>query len=169
MVIELPNEDAELDFVRGVYPTGYRNIRPDEDISGYAPRHILYRSLKPTDNLNSIHPTHLREEGEEVQVASRVPSGYSGLEPRDRVVMMLGGSGDNLCFALARMGEQIGSTVSRIPPFVYQREAQDEFGNRDKEKDAENLANLWLRSPSLFYDIRPRDLNAFIRSNQTVN
>lgn len=79
----------------------------------------------------------------------------SGWQEGDQVGMMLGGSGDNFAFALARRGRDIGASVFRIPPFVL----ISQFGkDRDKNDDAERIASLFVQEPELFYQVLERDL-----------
>jgi len=80
----------------------------------------------------------------------------NGLQEGDRVGMMLGGSGDNFAFALARHGQDIGASIFRVPAFVV----VNLFGkDRDKNDDAERIANLLAQRPDLFYQVLERDLD----------
>ncbi|MFA6405615.1 MAG: transposase [Candidatus Paceibacterota bacterium] len=77
-----------------------------------------------------------------------------GLQSDDKIAMILGGSGDNLAFALARRGQEIGATVHRIPPAVF-KTVREKAG----DKDAEFLAMELEKSPATFYQVGPRDLS----------
>lgn len=74
------------------------------------------------------------------------------LRANDTVAMALGGSGDNLAFALSHQAEKIGACVVRIPPFLLK-----EKRTRDKDEDAMTLADLVRLNPELFYLVTPRD------------
>ncbi len=77
------------------------------------------------------------------------------LQANDQVVMILGGSGDNFAFAAARHGQDVGAEVFRISPFKFQEEAGED---RNKDKDAVSLVQLFSQKPDLFYRVEPRDL-----------
>jgi len=81
---------------------------------------------------------------------------FEGLQPGDKVAMMLGGSGDNLAFALARRGQEFGSTVNRIPPSDFKRKTGRE---KASDEDAGLLATTLSHSPASFYEVGPRDLS----------
>ncbi len=84
-----------------------------------------------------------------------------GLQPGDKVAMALGGSGDNLAFALARRGQEIGASVHRIPPFVFKKQNEREGLSNSvaRECQAELLATHLSEKPADFYQVGPRDLN----------
>lgn len=77
-----------------------------------------------------------------------------GLQSGDKIAMILGGSGDNLAFALARRSQEIGASVHRIPPFAFKAVRE-----KATAEDAILLANLLSESPSSFYEVGPRDLS----------
>lgn len=132
---DLDDETAELDFVLGRLPVTYREAKEGEDLSSFIARHVKRKEL----------------EGGKERVS--VPSAYEGLRAGDTVAMVLGGSGDNLAFALSRRAEEVGAKVLRLPPYVLnERRAED-----DKDRDAELLAGMAEREPNLFYEVRPRD------------
>ena len=134
-VLELEDENAELDFVLGRLPVAYREVDPGEDISSVIERHVKRKKL----------------DGGLERVS--VPEEYEGLKSGDVVAMVLGGSGDNLAFALSRKAEENGAKVLRIPPFELKARRTGE----DKDEDAELLATLAMKSPGLFYEATPKD------------
>ncbi|MBX4181273.1 transposase [Candidatus Parcubacteria bacterium] len=132
--LELEDEQAELDFVFGKFPVGWREPIEGEDLSTLLPHH-----------------TKKRKKGMEEVV--QIPAQYEGLCANDSVVMILGGSGDRLAFALSRQGEKVGAKIFRIPGFKlasHRREA-------DKKKDHVELARIFVEKPELYYEVSPAD------------
>ncbi len=136
---ELPDEDAELDFVKGRLPITWRAYVPDEDLSGFNPDHLIKDADKKI---------------------TEVPSQYIGFEPGDLIAMALGGSGDYLAFALARRGTDIGARVIRIPPFKLKEER--EARKCEIADDAETLTVVAAEKPELFYAVLSRDMDLII-------
>lgn len=139
-IFELEDDESELDFVIGKFPTSWRNAHEGEDLSSFLRRHV--RRIKKKNESEVI----------------RVPASYDGLKAGDTVAMSLGGSGDLFAFALSRRGEKIGAEVWRVPPFILKERRRD----ASKDDDHMLLANLIETSPALFYrvNIRARDLIA---------
>ncbi|MBU6431025.1 MAG: transposase [Patescibacteria group bacterium] len=81
-----------------------------------------------------------------------MPSSYDGLRAGDTVVSMLGGSGRKMIFALSRKAERIGAKVLCVSSGLLNK-----FREGDKEKDAENLAKLFVKQPSLFHEVTIKD------------
>ncbi|MDE1875067.1 MAG: transposase, partial [Patescibacteria group bacterium] len=130
---DLEDEQAELDFVLGVYPTGYRKAVQGEDVSKFRDHHIVRG-----------------EDGNPVEV----PAGYEGLRSGDTVALSLGGLGDRLAFALSRQGEKLQNVwVARITPFLLKRER----GSDDMTGDAGLLAALIHLRRELFTPVYVRD------------
>lgn len=142
--LTLETDTDELDFVLGRFPTGYRAVNPDENLSLFPKHHI---KTKEVDG---------------VEVPQRVPTGYTGLRSGDTVAMLLGGSGDRLAYALARQGNFIGAQVLRLPTFVFKRHRPDE----DKERDHDRLAELAQAQPGLFRPTTPKDMELIIISER---
>ena len=128
----LPDDDSELDFLLGVFPTSYRNLGDGEGVEGFLPRHVKQ---------------------EKKSGRTRVPASYEGFTSGDTVAMLLGGSGDRFAYALSRRGEEIGAEVFRIPAFHL----KGFRGDSDTEKNHLELVNCYLAKPSLFYRVGPRD------------
>lgn len=130
--IDLPDDTAELDFVRGEYPVEFRTLEPGEDIGQYRPHHVKPgRGDKP----------------------DKVPAKMVGLQAGDMVAMMLGGSGDRFAAALSRRGDDIGAQVFRIPPAIFKFQR----GEQDKDQDAQIMAILLMGQPQLFHYTGPRE------------
>lgn len=139
--VELEDEQDELDFVLGVYPVRMRAVVKGEDLSGFREHHIA------------------REK--ETKVPVKVPSAYEGLKQGDVIVLSLGGSGDNLSFALSRHGEKIGALVLRCPPSILAKSRNEHTTVDEKESDdSKLLVELLKKSPEVFYPVfvRERDL-----------
>jgi len=153
-VLELEDDTAELDFVMGRYPTKWREIAPDEDISKFPPHHIKWRKPNEGEEVNPRSPLVRKLSGKgKFEVAHKVPSAYDGLKQGDVVVMILGGSGDRLAYAISRKGQEIGAKEFRLPGFILEKSRN----GRDKDEDALTLAELWRDHPDLFYPVEPRD------------
>lgn len=131
--ISLETEQDELDFLLGRWPKSWRLVAEGEDISSL-PKH---------------HQVQKKEDG-----PVRVPDTYDGLLPGDVVLSILGGSGDRLCSAMSRRGEEIGARVLRIPAHnLKQRRSEDQ----DKEDDAETLLRVFKAEPDAFSLMVPAD------------
>lgn len=151
IVRELPDDQAEMDFVHGRFPVAFRPVESDEDLSGFSNQHVQWRKLKKEEK--PPEGSKFRIVGKETQVAVRVPCQYDGLRAGDKVGLILGGSGDRLAAALSRRGEDIGATVWRIPPFCL----KERRGDIKKDDDAALLARLIQSQPRLFYQVEVRD------------
>ena len=47
---DLASEQAELDFVHGIFPVEYRKVTEDEDISMYRPHQLRLRAVKKDED-----------------------------------------------------------------------------------------------------------------------
>jgi len=128
---KLEDETAELDWVLGKYPTKYRKPEDGEDLSQFA-EHQIKRKKD--------------------QTVTKVPAEFDGLQPGDTVVMVLGGSGDYLAYAISVQADKIGAKICRVPPFTLKQ-----FRGEDKTDDAQHLVNLYMSSPEVFQEVSPRD------------
>lgn len=133
--LNLEDEQEELDFVLGRLPVEWRAVEQGEDLSKF-PEHHIERDSKTKE-------------------PKKVPSVYEGLRKGDIIGMALGGTGDNFAFALAKVGENIGAQVFRIPPFTLKKER----GHDKTEGDAKLLAELVAAKRSLFYKVYLRDMD----------
>ncbi len=151
---ELSTETDELDFLLNRFPTAFREVRPDEDVSEMLPWHLKCKPLKKGQEVPAdIHPSHVREKDGGREIVVKVPSAYEGLRIDDAVAMTLGGSGDRFAAALSRRGEDIGAKVFRIPPFTLK-------ANRSTDKKDDDhllLADLSQRRPDFFYEMNAKD------------
>jgi len=156
--LDLGDEQAELDFVQGVFPVEYRDLEPGEKLDAFKPHHIKYRKPAEGENPDEIPVERLLKDGKTFKVADKVPSAYDGLQSGDLVSMILGGSGDYLAFALSRRGHDIGAKVLRVPPFVL----KDHRGDRAKDEDALILVELVRDEPHHFFEVADRDQNLIL-------
>lgn len=138
--LELEDDTEELDFMLGMLPTGWRDALDGEDLSGFLRRHVVEK--KETGKKEKDGPKKFR-----------VPTGYQGMQAGDVIAMILGGSGDRLAYSMSRRGDEIGSTVLRIPP----TDLKDRRGARSKDEDHLILAELAETSPEIFYPVTLRD------------
>ncbi|MBI4437563.1 hypothetical protein HY631_01290 [Candidatus Uhrbacteria bacterium] len=145
---ELEDDNAELDWVRGRFPIAWRDIAPEDSLADFNPRHVKWRTVKKTEDVEKLNQVHLREQDGKTQVATKVPITFDGLQRGDVVGMSLGGSGDRLAFALSKQGERVSAKVLRLPPFELKRERHGE-----KDEDAKLLAQLARDKPSLFHEV----------------
>lgn len=176
--IDLVDEDAEMDFLTGRYPTKFRDVETGENFSGVAPHHIHYRDVRIDDDVSfwtpelvkyrklkkkesegDFPPANIRVIGKVIEVAAeipgQIPAAYEGLQTGDVVAMMLGGSAYYLAYALTARGESIGAKVLRISP--SKAAELREGSSKDKDKDASFLAALARSKPELFHLTLPAD------------
>ncbi|MBI2355643.1 MAG: transposase [Candidatus Doudnabacteria bacterium] len=150
---DLVDENDELDFVLGRFPVRYRKVAEDEDLSGFIQRQVRWRKLDKRENREQYPANLVRQDGKTWHLATHVPIAFDGFQPGDTAAMVLGGSGDNLAYALSRRGEAIGAKVLRIPPFHLKAQR----GDADRKDDALLLTRLAAEKPELFYETGPRD------------
>lgn len=136
-VLTLDDDDAEKDFLLGVFPTSFRAVEPGENVDRFPVHHLKFR----------------RDEVSGEQVVSRVPDSYDGLRAGDSVAMLLGGSGDRFAAALMRRGEEVGAKVYRLPPFVM----KERRGDAPKDDDYRTFVALFLVNPAAFREMSRRD------------
>lgn len=129
--LELEDEQAELDFVFGKFPVAWRKAEAGEDLSVFPKHHVVERKKRDSD-----------------EKEIRVPTEYDGFKAGDSVVMILGGSGDRLAYALSRRGDEIEAKVFRIPGFQLAARR----GEAKKEEDHITLIKVFQTSPELFYE-----------------
>ena len=151
---ELSDETAEMDFVKGTFPVSMRVPAGGEDITKFSPHHCDWRKLKKDEKPEDFPKAMTRKNEDKVwEVLTKVPATFDGLQAGDTVVMVLGGSGDYLAFAMSRRGENIDADVKRVPPSKLK-----EFRGEDKkDDDSANLIRLYQQSPELYQDVTPRD------------
>lgn len=156
---DLPDETAEMDFVKGKVPISWRVPQSDEDVSKFSPHHCHWRKMKKNEKPKDF-PKGWTCQGEDKswQVLTKVPDQFAGLQSGDTVLMVLGGSGDYLAFAMSRRGESMFAKVKRVKP----KDLKEYRGNGHKDDDSINLIKLYQCSPELFQEVTPRD-RALIR------
>ncbi len=143
VLYKLDDELAELDFVFGLFPVSYREANKNEDLSKFFSRHIKEKKAKD-DNGGEIIKKFVHEQ-------------YDGFGGGDIVVSMLGGSGRKMMFALSRRAEQIGAKVFWISSGILKK-----LREQDKDKDAENVATLFIKQPHLFHQVTVKDRDLII-------
>ena len=146
---ELEDDNAELDWVRGTFPTAWRPIKEEDDLSEINPRHLKWRTVRKTDDVSQVDPARLRTVKGKRQIAIKIPSAFDGLRKGDVIAMSLGGSGDRLAFALSKTAEEVGATVLRLPPATLKERRRGE----EKAHDAQLLAELAREEPNLFHEV----------------
>jgi len=162
---KLESEQAELDFINGIFPAKYRTPAADEDISNVEKRQIIWRPAREEDMFVQRHASQCvykerrAKKGEPalppelIEVAKEVPCEWTGLKPNDQLAMSLGGSGDYFALAASNKLHSMGGEVYRIPPFKL----QNHRGTEPKDKDAELLAQVLFLKPDDFYPTVVRD------------
>jgi len=150
--VQLETEQDELDFILGHFPTGWRDVLADEDISS-VPTHLVIRD----------DPKEAEKKSRPLKPA-QIPSGYIGLQTGDLVGMSLGGLGDLMAYSISCNGEKGGFAVKRLPP--YKLKAERENKKMEKGDDAELLAILIKESPEIFRDLAKRD-RAMVKLRET--
>ncbi len=159
---ELDNEQAELDFVLGRFPTAWRNATPEDNPANFAPHHGKWKSVSTGESSDGIPECQLRREGKILYRLRQVPAAFDGLCSGDRVGMILGGSGDYLAYALSRQAMKIGAAVLRIPAFVLKARR----GEANVAEDAMLLATLVRDEERSFYPLAETDQN-LIRARES--
>lgn len=128
--LKLETDTDELDFVLGQFPTLYKEMSPDDDITTVIPRHVKTRAGK-----------------------TFIPVAYEGLQATDCVAMVLGGSGDRFAYALSRMADEVGAEVFRTPTYSFSVFR----GDRNKNNDQRLLISFFLKEPDAFYRVEAPD------------
>ncbi len=148
---DLPDDQAELDWVYGRFPIAHRAVEGGDDLTSFKPWHVSWRKVREGEE----PPEHLvKREGKTRFIASRVPAAYDGFRAGDAVYTALGGSGDRLALAITALAQRAGAgSVYRIPPPALAALR----GVCSKESDAQTLVRLGRDRPDLFYRMRPID------------
>lgn len=151
--VDLHTEDDELDFIRGIFPVKHKKIEGSDDPNAYPVRHVKWKKVKESEDIDKVPEHHTMKLGKEVFIATHVPVLFDGLMPGDTVVGVLGGSGDRWNAACFRQGQKIGARVYRATPFVLSQNREIE----DKDEDGYNIARLFIKHPELFYEVEVWD------------
>lgn len=136
----MKTETDELDFLLGKFPTSWRTLGDGESTNGFFTRHVIVEEKKGKPTGRTL-----------------VPESYEGYCSGDAVVMSLGGSGDQLAYALSWRGKEIGSAVYRIEPGELKHER--DLRREEKDNDPTLLIELFGKSFKLFHPCGPRDLD----------
>lgn len=141
VIHELPDLESESDFILSRFPVEYRLATSTVDEAG----------VEQMEDLSSFKPWHILRDDK--KGTTKVPTRYDGIKPNDTVVMVLGGSGDNLAYAILKIGKETGVKMFRIAPYKL----CEERGDGKKTEDAKLLVDLASKKPHLFENCRPRD------------
>lgn len=173
---DLADQQAEIDFVLGRYPTAWTTFPrgpfpkggesmppawtdiklPSQEVMDATPAyHFKWRRAGVDEDLSSIPAAFVRRSKSSIQVLNQIPLTYDGLSSGDRVAMILGGSGDSFAGALASQGRKVGGEVFRIPPVVLKQERERRGYGRDD--DAKLLAELFAENPDQFFRVDMQD------------
>lgn len=140
MSFDLETDTDELDFLLGRHPVSYRPYIDGEDLTGFLTRHLKTKSV---DDGN----------GGKKEIVTKVPSSYDGLTSGDKLVMILGGSGDRIAFAASTIGKKIGASVHRVAAQILKTRR----GSRSKDEDTTILIELFKEKPEQFFEVSVRD------------
>ncbi len=149
--LSMKTETDELDWLKHRFPVGYRKVNSPADLVDVNPRHIIWKEVKNSADTYNYPDELLKQEGKAWFLADQVPSAYEGIEPDDVILMILGGSGDNLAYAIARQAAKVGAQLYRVPAFCLP-------GEHEKNVDPLSLLNFFHSDMGKFYSIAPRDL-----------
>lgn len=167
VIIDLEDDQAEFDFLKGYFPTKYRPATENDRLEDFRPHQIKWKKLSAVEKETGNYPAHLIRlvgtNGKSFEVADKVPAEYAGVQKGDIFTMGLGGSGDRFASALANRGTRVGASVHRIPPFLL----KEKRGDGSKDNDAKLLTDIFSTTPDLFYVLRARD-RALIRVRETL-
>lgn len=162
---ELETEQSELDFLNGKCAVKWRDVILTENISGIPEHQIIFRAAKAEDALIERHESQCHykikkgkagafETKELVEVATKQPIEWIGIQRGDMIAMMLGGSGDYFAYALSRKLTGMAGVVVRIPPFKLDAARAE---GAKKDDDAILLATLASQKLDEFYETQVRD------------
>jgi hypothetical protein len=153
----LSDADAELDFIRGKLPTGFRQATPEEAIEL---RPILMGEIKHSTNSIDLygekiylHQVKFNEKSGEI----KLPVKFAGIRADDQVAMCAGGIGDPVASAISWRLQNLGGSGK-----MFQINAQTLLDNReasDSQKDDDDLllAILIKTKPELFRPVGPKE------------
>ena len=145
----------EKDFILGLWPSKHRKVESDEDMTKFFQHQVKWKKVKDDEEWEATPENQRRVTRKKERMrAVQVPDEIDGLCSSDTVAMLMGGSGGLLASALSRRAQQIGAKVVHAPTYVLKPLREDD---RDKDKDAETLAQLVRDEPALFYEIVDAD------------
>ena len=145
----------EKDFILGLWPSKHRKVEPNEDMAKFFKHQVKWKKVKDDEEWEATPENQRRVTRKKDRLrAVQVPDEIDGLCSGDTVAMLMGGSGGLLASALSRRAAQIGAKVVHAPTYVLKALQNDD---RDKDNDAEMLAQLVRDEPALFYEIVDAD------------
>lgn len=141
-MIKLEDEQAELDFVKGVFPLRMREATTEDNPADFQAHQLVWKNLSGDESVpEGIPEFQIRDIGKQkkrLQYLSKVPAEFDGLCEGDNVAAISGGSGMRLLCAMTNRGNRIGATVFTIAPATL----LEVRPNYDKSADAGVLAEL---------------------------
>lgn len=136
---ELADDQAELDWLLGVYPTSYKVVPADTSVQGIPAHHVIRKKDAET---------------------MKIPASTDGLWSGDRVLLMMNGFANRLAYAISRRGSLLGATVFRIGTHEFSRYREA----REAKDDSVLLATLmseYDQTPdgeaSVLHEVLPAD------------
>lgn len=160
---DLADERAELDFVFGLFPVKWQAFdydNPDhaEAIAKLASHHVLWKKAGDADSqfLADLPGRLIKREKsgkkEEVFLISKFATQFEGLTAGDTALMVLGGSGDALAYALSRRGEMIDANLYRLSGHALKTARGDKPSDQAErdQSELETLVSFWATAPKSF-------------------
>jgi len=155
--LELPDTEAETDFIAGILPVVWRGVKPEDSVKDLPfISHGMWEEVDEEQAAKRL-PQHLvrTKKGRKkvaIHALTKVPVALEGLRSGDKVAMVLG-AGNAFALTIAERGIKIGCELFRCPTKV----PKDHRGEEDtKDEDAKLLATLLSKDPSLFYLMEER-------------
>jgi hypothetical protein len=154
--LNIEDEADELLFVRGIYPTDWVAVDPANYKKPARDSDVLWGKAKAGESW----PDELIENinGEQL-VPRKTATSWDGLQKGDTVLMLLGGSGDPLAYAISRQGEDAGFNLYRMPGWAL-KEIRGEKPSDQNARDISEmsaLVNGWKLDREQFYHCDPAD------------
>lgn len=156
VLIDLNTEQKELWFISCQLPEKYKLAQSEADVKPWCRDQMKYRSIADHEDISQF-PEYLVKvyEGKKCLV-THVPSTLIGIEHGDTVLMLMGGCGDDMAYAITQRsdGENMNVRVRRAAPHALKS-----MRNDDKDNDTTHLKTLFETRPDLFYQARSQDRN----------
>jgi transposase len=162
LTFELATERDELDFVFGRFPIKWSLVEGNYEaavvaISTLPKHHVLWKKGKGDTDITGIPPSLIKEEKEGkktvIYIAHKFATAFVGLAANDTVLMVLGGSGDNLAYALSSHGESIDARVFRLPGHTLKKFRGKKPADQEARdtSELETLITVWKNEQKLFH------------------
>ncbi|MCX6799821.1 MAG: transposase [Candidatus Falkowbacteria bacterium] len=111
----LATEDDELDWLQGRMPVSWQEIQKDHDLGSVFARHVKWKKITPEEAVDApVGRVIFDKVKKSYYLMHKVPKEYGGFQAGDIILMILGGSGDCLAFALSNRSKEIGAKVLRV-------------------------------------------------------